>query len=196
MNGGFAAAVAAGWLGVVCVVGSPARAEETVSVIGVLPATTCAEAANTIATRGVASARDLRVCDTAINDVALTRGELAATYVNRGALHLTQGDYAAAIADNTTALRLRDGMVEALINRAAAFAANKQFANAVDDLGRALALSPAHAELVYYNRALAREDAGDVQGAYADYLKASQLDPTWDRPKRELVRFTVVSTRQ
>jgi hypothetical protein len=39
---------------------------------------------------------------------------------------------------------------------------------------------------------MAREDAGDLVGAYLDYRQASQLDPAWDRPKKELARFTVV----
>ena len=55
-----------------------------------------------------------------------------------------------------------------------------------------MSFNPAHPEKVYFNRALAREDMGDTNGAYADYAQASKIAPQWDQPKREMTRFTIV----
>jgi len=46
-------------------------------------------------------------------------------------------------------------------------------------------------EKAYFNRALAREAAGDVKGAYLDYVKALQLKPEWAPAVKELARFEV-----
>ena len=68
-------------------------------------------------------------------------------------------------------------------------------AEALANFDRALTFNPAHPEKVYFNRALAREDMGDIKGAYADYRQASQLNPLWDKPKRELARFKVIPAK-
>jgi tetratricopeptide (TPR) repeat protein len=188
-----AAAVTVGALAVL----TSAQAQQSMSVLGgTSSATNCADQA-AIATRGGnASSRGIDTCDDAIRHLALAQGELAATYVNRGVLHLTLGNYAAAIADDDAALRIQGDLADAFVNRGAALHAEKRFADAVGDFDRAIALTPRHAEQVYYNRGLAREDLGDLKGAYLDYLKASQLDPSWNLPKTELARFTVARAAQ
>lgn len=176
--------------------GSPARAMESVSVLGTDPAATCATAAAEAIRSSAVVAGGLAACDDAIKHSASTRSELAADYLNRSVLRLVAQDYARAISDDTLALNLNGDLPEAFINRGVALSAQKRFADAVDDFGHALTLNPQHPSQVYFDRGLAREDLGDLKAAYLDYLKAAQLDPTWDRPKAELSRFTVTKAAQ
>lgn len=196
MTKGLAVAAAAAFAVGVLATGGAAWAEGSMSVLGTNAAGHCSEAAATAARGGRASAEGVEACDDAIKHVALSSEELAASYVNRGVLHLALNNYAAAVADDDAALQIEANLPDALVNRGAALAGQKRFADAIKDFDRALTLSPRFPQRVYYNRGLAREDLGDLKGAYLDYLKASQLDPSWDRPKSELARFTVSKAAQ
>ena len=101
-------------------------------------------------------------------------------------------EYAATIVDSTAALRVDGKAAEALVNRGVALMLQGRPSYAVVDISKGLALAPSHAERAYFNRAMAREDMGDLRGAYLDYREAAKMDPSWDRPKKELARFTVV----
>ena len=120
---------------------------------------------------------------------------IAAAYINRGVLHLMRSEFDKAIADRNVALALDNNLPEAAINRGAALLQKHRPADAAVDFTHALELAPAHLERVYFDRAMAREDMGDIKGAYADYRQASQLNPQWDKPQRELARFKVVPAK-
>jgi tetratricopeptide (TPR) repeat protein len=45
--------------------------------------------------------------------------------------------------------------------------------------------------LAYYNRGLTKEKLNDVRGAYEDYKKALELNPTFTLAADQLKRFTV-----
>jgi len=120
---------------------------------------------------------------------------IAAAYINRGVLHLMRSEFDKAVADSNVALALDNNLPEAAINRGAALLQEHRPADASADFTHALELAPAHLERVYFDRAMAREDMGDIKGAYADYRQASQLNPQWDKPKRELARFKVVPAK-
>jgi tetratricopeptide (TPR) repeat protein len=120
---------------------------------------------------------------------------IAAAYINRGVLHLMRSEFDKAIADSNVALALDDNLPEAAINRGAALLQTHRPADAAADFTHALEFAPAHLERVYFDRAMAREDMGDIKGAYADYRQASQLNPQWEKPKRELARFKVVPAK-
>lgn len=111
---------------------------------------------------------------------------------NRSVLHYVRGDYGAALADNTAALKLNDRMAEAIVNRGSIFLVQHRAQAAAANFDRALAFNPANTEKVYFNRALAREEMGDLSGAYADYAQAAKIAPQWEQPKREMIRFTIV----
>jgi tetratricopeptide (TPR) repeat protein len=128
----------------------------------------------------------------AINLAADGKERLAAALTNRGVLHLARAEYAATIADSSAALQVDGRIAEALVNRGVALMLQGRLNDAVADLSKGLELAPSHAERAYFNRAMAREDMGNVKGAYLDYREAARLDPSWDRPKKELARFTVV----
>jgi tetratricopeptide (TPR) repeat protein len=169
-----------------------AQAEESVAVLGGNPAQACSVAASAATASAVPSRSGIAACDAALKALSLSRAETAAIYLDRGVLHFGAGDYAAALADNDAALRLDGALAEAFANRGATLAALHRTAEAIGDLDRALALAPSHPAVLHFNRGLAREDLGDVKGAWLDYREAARLAPDWARPKAELARFTVV----
>ena len=58
-------------------------------------------------------------------------------------------------------------------------------------LEKAIELNSEDLYAAYYNRAIARENTGDVQGAYYDFVKSKELNPEFDATDRQLARFTV-----
>jgi tetratricopeptide (TPR) repeat protein len=136
----------------------------------------------------------LKTCDQAVDRAKGLRDELAAAYVNRSVIHLALAQYDAALADSDAAIRVKADIVQAHLNRGIALSAEKHNKEAGQAFTDALALNPSHPEIVYFDRAMAREDDGDMKGAYLDYRKAAQLAPTWDTPKQQLARFTVAGS--
>jgi tetratricopeptide (TPR) repeat protein len=151
----------------------------------------CANAAAVaIADKNVSDA-DVAIC-TKATELAGFKGDRAAALSNRGALNFQRANYDAAIADSTAALELDRSLVEALVNRGASYLKLRRPIEAEANFTRALRLDPAHAARIHFNRAMAREDMGDRNGAYADYARAARLAPQWDQPKQQLNRFTIV----
>ena len=63
--------------------------------------------------------------------------------------------------------------------------------SAFASLNRAIELDSADLFAAYYNRAIAREQTGDVTGAYYDFQKSLELKPDWDLAMRQLNRFSI-----
>lgn len=151
----------------------------------------CADAAAVaIADKNVTDA-DMAKCTKAV-ELAGFNGDRAAAFSNRSLLHFERANYNAAIEDSTAALTLDRSLVEALVNRGASYLKLHQASQAEANFSRALTLAPAYAAKIHFNRAMAREDMGDRNGAYADYARASKLAPRWDLPKQQMTRFTIV----
>jgi len=151
----------------------------------------CAASSAAAQDSGHATDRALANCTMAVK-LAISDGARAEVLNNRSVLHYARGEYDAALADNTAALKINDRMAEAIVNRGSIFLVEHRPQAAAANFDRALSFNPAHPEKVYFNRALAREDMGDTNGAYADYAQASKLAPQWEQPKREMNRFTIV----
>jgi len=151
----------------------------------------CADAAVVaIAERNVTDA-DVAACTRAA-EFASFKGDRAAALSNRGALNFQRANYNAAIADSTAALELDRSLVEAMVNRGASYLKLRRPSDAEANFSRALTLAPEHAAKIHFNRAMAREDMGDRNGAYSDYARAARLAPQWDQPKQQMNRFTIV----
>ena len=155
----------------------------------------CAAAAATAEARNTATDSDFAACTMAIGMADTAESKLAAAYANRSVLHLVRAEYEDSIADSNAALEADGQLAQAVVNRGVALLLEHRPADATADFTRALAMAPAHQERVYFNRAMAREDLGDLKGAYADYRRALEVNPQWDRPKQELARFTVVPAK-
>jgi tetratricopeptide (TPR) repeat protein len=133
----------------------------------------------------------IRLCTTALNGAVLGRRDIAGTYVNRGVIYMVRGDFHAARSDFQRAIQVDPTLGEGWINRGAVNILDKRFREGVDDISKGLTLGTEEPAKAYYNRAVAYEGLDDEKEAYLDYQQALVLQPGWDLPKQELLRFTV-----
>jgi tetratricopeptide (TPR) repeat protein len=157
-------------------------------VVSETSATTCAKAASL----GLADADSLRVCDDAIRNGALGGHDLVATYVNRGSVSMNRRDYVGARADFEQAIKLDPDAGEAWLDRGAIDVLEHRYRDAIADTSKSIDLGVRDPAKAYFNRAVAYEGVNDEEAAYIDYQEAMVLQPAWDLPKRELLRFTVM----
>ncbi len=158
----------------------------------------------------------IQLCTLAIQEASEVANR-AASYNNRGVLHFAATNYDDALADFTEAVHLDDTLTFAHINRGNIFNLRGQWAQAISAFDRAIELSiqsrpgrvretiessasrqaseaRAVRELAraHFSRGIAHENLEQLREAYLDYLRASELAPEWEEPRRELERFEVV----
>jgi tetratricopeptide (TPR) repeat protein len=177
-------ALALSTVALMTVLATPA-AHASVTVIGGGLAQECYKAAE------YGQGRDTTICDRALDEPMIAR-DRAATYINRSVLRLRGNDANAALADCDTAIRINSELGEAFVNRGAALMTMGRPQDAVDAISHGIALGIKRMQIAYYDRAMAREDTGDVQGAYQDYKQALAVDPTFAMAQEQLKRFRVV----
>ena len=165
---------------------APAAAQ-AVSVFGSSVAEQCYQHARL----GSPSLTALRDCDAALAEFGLSQADRAATLTNRGVVRLQRREGAEALADFDAALAIKPDSGETYVNRAAALVLLRRFEEAIAAADRGLALGTRDPHEAYFNRAIARELSGDLQGAYDDYTEAAALQPNWELPRIELARFSV-----
>lgn len=173
-----------------CVAVAAPAASAQVTVIGGGIARDCYEAVKFGLGRP-ADAEDL--CTRAIELEALNLENKAATYTNRGVLRMRMGNYDAALADYAIAKRIRPETGATWLNEGAAFIFKKDFNSALVSLEKAIELNSEDLYAAYYNRAIARENTGDVEGAYFDFVKSKELNPDFEKTDAQLARFTVTT---
>ena len=147
----------------------------------------CASAASI----GRVDGASLQVCGEAIAQSGLSHHDLVATYVNRGRISMHRRDYASALADFDRAIELEPTAGEAWVDRGATAILQHRYMDGVADTTKGIELGVRDPAKAYFNRAVAEERLGDEQSAYVDYQQAMVLQPGWDAPKQELLRFTV-----
>ena len=140
---------------------------------------------------GRSNARAERICDRALAEESMTSSNRAATYTNRGVVRMRAGKYDAALNDYSISKRMQPNVGATYLNEGAALIYKKDFNSALNALNRAIELDTKELYAAHYNRAIARENTGDVQGAYADFKRAGELRPNWEQIDRQLSRFTV-----
>ncbi len=173
-------------------VGAPALAQANATIVlGESPARVCYEHA----AAGNLTAIALDDCTRAFTVAELSVHDRAATHANRALIKQARGDLDGALADLVAAARIDPSLTIAHLNLGGLHARLGQWAEARAALDRGIALDPAGARATdYFTRAAAREELGDVVGAYADYQAAAQLDPEWELPRLELSRFQISQT--
>jgi tetratricopeptide (TPR) repeat protein len=175
-------------LGIAAAATNPVPSSAMAISLGDSNARNCYEAAEA----REASAANLAVCDAAFND-GLDRRDTVATHVNRGILKLIRHDYAAAETDFDAALALNPAQAEAHLNKGISVYQRGDSAGAVALMNKAISLETSRPAVAYYARGVAREDVGDIRGAYADLSRARELAPRWAEPQKELARYQVRS---
>ena len=98
------------------------------------------------------------------------------SYLKSGRENHYHGDFEAAIADYTEAIRLDPNYAEAYNNRGLALQSQGDLDGAAADYTKAIRLKPDYAD-AYKNRGLVRAATGDYNGAIADCTEAIRLDP-------------------
>lgn len=174
--------------GLVVATAPAALAQNPTIVLGESLARTCYENA----AGGQFTMQALEDCDRVFNTTDVSGHDRAATYTNRAVIRQGRGDIEGAIADLTAAIRLGPPLAVPHLNLGGIYALRGQWADARAEIDQGVALDPTAARANdYFTRAAAREELGDIPGAYADYQKAAELAPEWDMPRQELSRFRV-----
>jgi tetratricopeptide (TPR) repeat protein len=167
--------------------GAAGSAGAAVTVMGDTTAEQCSQAAF----HERADAASMQLCTDAIGQSMLDRRDLAGTYINRGVMWMVRREYASARADFQRALEIDPALGEAWVNRGAVAIIDRQYQAGIDDISKGLTLGTEEPAKAYYNRGVAYEGIDDEKSAYLDYQQALVLQPGWDLPKQELLRFTV-----
>lgn len=136
-------------------------------------------------------------CDRAIANENSDSDLRAGLLVNRSDLKLKAQDFQGAVTDATAAIALEPDLATAFLNQGAGLIGLKRYRDALDALERVIALNKGERlQIAYFNRGLARDYLGDLQAAYFDYKKATEIDPNFAPAKIQLERFTVTTRRQ
>ena len=168
------------------VVGTAANA--SVIVLGNSRASACYHAAE----NANATNRNVQLCQTVLREDPITERERTATHVNLGILYFYQGQYDAALVNFDRAIELDADEPEAYLNKAIALLRRDESGSrAVPLFTMALDMGTRKPALAYYGRGLAHELDGDLTQAYYDIRRATEADPGWDVPERDLARFIV-----
>jgi tetratricopeptide (TPR) repeat protein len=140
----------------------------------------------------LADKQGLAACARAANGENVSIYLRAAALANRADIRLRMHDYAGTIADADASIGLDPELAAAYLNRGAGLIGLQRYQDALAALDKAIALSLSdRLQLAYFNRGMARENLGDIRGAYFDYKRASDLDPKFEPAKEQLARFTV-----
>lgn len=132
-------------------------------------------------------------CDDALMEERGNARIMAATHVNRGVLRMRRGNIEAAMADFDAATRINPDEPEAYLNRASILLNRDEMSSALSQFDTAITKNTRRPALAYYGRGVANEESGNLRAAYRDYMRASQLAPSWNEPRVELTRFRVAS---
>lgn len=162
-------------------------AHAAMSVLGGGEAQACFQAVKA----GRFDTASLDVCNVALDTEWLSPQDRGGTFVNRGVMKLLRGDYEGAHADFNAGIALIPQVGEGWINRGAMFLSQRRYKEALADIDKAISLGLKEPAKGYYNRAIAYEGLDDETSAYLDYQQALVLQPGWDLPQHELLRFTV-----
>lgn len=130
-------------------------------------------------------------CNRAFTEQAMDRHDEVATHVNRGILYYLSGNLSAANYDYDRALALDPTQAEAWLNKAMVALKSGDSRAAGSMFDRALELKTVRPAVAYYGKAILNEDSGNLREAYANLLRARDLEPHWSAPAVELKRFVV-----
>lgn len=128
----------------------------------------------------------IETCSEAL-DQPLTQKDRAATFVNRGILHMRRGDQTSASADYDAAIAIRPNLTEAYVNYGASLIRQRKFDEALAALNTALEDTDSRTRPeALYNRAVVMDQTDKFTEAYRDAKAALALRPDW-KPALDLI---------
>ena len=134
----------------------------------------------------------MKACNLALEEGLLTREDRAGVYDNRGVIKSAQGAYDQAMEDFEQSLQLNPILGDAHLNRGTILIRRRDFAGALPEIALAFQYGISRPEAAYFDRAIAEEGLGQLNDAYRDYKKASEVAPYFTAGAEQLKRFTVV----
>jgi tetratricopeptide (TPR) repeat protein len=132
-------------------------------------------------------------CTRSLDEEGLLKPDRAATYVNRGILHMIRGDDTDADADFNAALALDQNLPDAWLNKGFIRLREGNGREALPLLEEGIQRKPDRRALAIFARGIAYEQMGRFDSAYADLKRAHELEPGWSLPSKYLSRYRVVS---
>ncbi len=143
-----------------------------------------------------AQAQDTRVsaiegCTRALQEENLDKADYAATLVNRGIIYAIQNHYVDADADYSRAAQMAPNLSEVWLNKAYLRIRENRPSEALPLLDQGMKLGAQRPAMAYLARGIAHEELGDLHAAYADLVRARELEPAWTLPGRYLARYDV-----
>ncbi len=112
------------------------------------------------------------------NRAILLNPKCVDAYNNRAIVYSLLGQYNLAIKDYTRALSIKEDYTT-YYNRGLVYEMSHQYAMAISDYSKVLTIDTKNAN-VYFRRSLLNEQEGNIQGAFADALKAQSFGYTVD----------------
>jgi tetratricopeptide (TPR) repeat protein len=146
----------------------------------------CYRAAGIAARIHYTTSRDLENCTYALQRGAMSPRDRAATYTNRGIIHMSLRNYDEAIVDYKTAMELRPDFGEIHINIGNVYFLGKSYFEAIDEYTAAIEKETSRIHIAYINRGMAYEKLGNFDRAEEDYLVAKELLPDAALPQLRL----------
>lgn len=132
-------------------------------------------------------------CSRSLQQEPLAPHDRAATYVNRGILFMTRGNFRGADADFDSALGLDQRLSDAWLNKGFLRLRAGDGRSALPLLQRGIEAGANRQALALFARGVAYEQMGEYRSAYADLTRAHALEPKWSMPTEYLASYQVVA---
>lgn len=135
----------------------------------------------------------IRECELALEELALTRKDRAATHVNLGVLLMRKGNNEKAQIQYKHAIELSPKIPEAYINHGASLIYTGNYQAAIAAINTAIELGTEKMPEALFNRAMAYDRVQNYKSAYKDLKQALVLKPDWPIAIEALENYQVTS---
>jgi tetratricopeptide (TPR) repeat protein len=130
-------------------------------------------------------------CDRSLSEESMTKPDRAATYVNRGILHMIRGHGTSADADFAQAIAIDASLADAWLNKGFLKLRQGNGREALPLIEEGIKRGPQRQALALFARGVAHEQMGEFRAAYADLRRARELEPAWSLPNEYLSHYRV-----
>ena len=132
------------------------------------------------------SNQGISYCNDAINRGKLSRRDLAATYSNRGIIHLKNGKYEKALKDHDRAVRIKPDLPQVHINRGNVLYHTHDYEEALTEFDKAIETNHGLVAITLFNKALTLLKLRRITEAKTALELALEADPQSKRIKDKL----------